>query len=106
MSARLPAAEAAALLREIVAGERVLRLRDPGRPWVRIAVGDCAVEAGDAQVVFFADSAALDHVVAMNLADGRGGAFGDWLLNDGSNPLDLLEDSERIELEHRLHEAG
>ncbi|GMV02195.1 MAG: hypothetical protein KJZ98_11050 [Burkholderiaceae bacterium] len=105
MSARLPAAEAAALLREIVAGQRGLRLRDARRPWVRIAVGECPVLAGDAQLVFFADSAALDHVVALSLPDGRGGAFADWLLNDGLNPLDLLDDAERVELEHRLNEA-
>ncbi|MCO5107697.1 MAG: hypothetical protein M9907_11510 [Burkholderiaceae bacterium] len=106
MSSRITAAEAAALLREILAGERGLRLRDAKRPWVRIAVGECAVTAGDAQVVFFADSASLDHVATMRVADGRAGAFADWLLHDGLNPLDLLDESERIELEHRLHEAG
>jgi hypothetical protein len=105
MNARVSAAEAAALLREIVAGERGLRLRDARRPWVRIAVGECPVSAGDAQLVFFADSAALDHVVALSLPDGRGGAFADWLLNDGLNPLDLLDDAERVELEHCLNEA-
>jgi hypothetical protein len=56
--------------------------------------------------VFFADSASLDHVAAMRLADGRSGAFADWLVNDGLNPLDLLDDTERVELEHRLHEAN
>ena len=106
MSDRLTAVEAAALLKEILAGARGLRLRDAKRPWVRIAVGECAVTAGDAQIVFFADSASLDHVAAMRLADGRGGAFADWLLHDGTNPLDLLDESERIELEHRLHEAN
>ena len=106
MNPRLTAAAAAALLREVLAGARALRLRDAKRPWTRIAVGECPVVAGDAQVVFFADSASLDHVAAMRLADGRGGAFADWLLNDGLNPLDLLDDTERVELEHRLHEAN
>jgi len=106
MSSRLTAADAAALLKEILAGARGLRLRDAKRPWVRIAVGECPVAAGDAQLVFFADSASLDHVAAMRLADGRHGAYADWLLNDGLNPLDLLDETERIELEHRLHEAN
>ena len=106
MNPRLTAAAAAALLREVLAGARALRLRDAKRPWTRIAVGECPVVAGDAQVVFFADSASLDHVAAMRLADGRSGAFADWLVNDGLNPLDLLDDTERVELEHRLHEAN
>ncbi|RPH65504.1 MAG: hypothetical protein EHM83_06235 [Burkholderiales bacterium] len=105
MNSRLTAADAAALLREILAEARELRLRDARRPWVRIAVGECAVLAGDAQVAFFADSASLDHVAAMRLADGREGAFADWLSHDGVNPLDLLDEAERTELEHRLHAA-
>ncbi len=102
---RLSAAEAAALLRDIAGGQRTIRLRDPRRPWVQIAVGECEIVAGDAQLVFFADCATLDHLVGARLVDGRNGAYGDWLVGDGVNPLDLLDESERIELEQRLHEA-
>lgn len=105
MSVPLGAEEAAALLREIVDGKRALRLRDPGRPWVQIAVGECVVYAGGDELVFFADSSTLDHLVVARLADGRCGRFEDWLMSDGANPLDLLDDGERHEIEQRLHQA-
>ncbi len=105
MSGRLGAEEAAALLREIVEGKRALRLLDARRPWVQIAVGECAVDAGGAQLVFFSDSATLDRLVSARLADGRVGRFEDWLMADGSNPLDLLDDGERHEIEQQLHAA-
>ena len=105
MSERLDAAETVALLREIVDGRRSLRLRDARRPWVQIAVGECTVDAGGAELVFFADSATLDHLVAVRLSDGRRGRFEDWLLVDGANPLDLLDDGERHEIEQQLHQA-
>lgn len=105
MSANVSAAESAALLREIVDGARELRLHDPRRPWVQIAVGECAIVAGDAQLVFYADSATLDHVVRVRLADGRGSSFTDWMREGEENPLDLLDEGERFELEQRLHQA-
>jgi len=105
MSRRLDAAETAALLREIVDGKRTMRLRDARRPWVQIAVGECVVEADGVELVFFADNATLDHLVAARLPDGRRGRFEDWLMDDGANPLDLLDDGERHEIEQQLHEA-
>jgi len=105
MTGRLDAAETVALLREIVDGKRALRLRDARRPWVQIAVGECTVDAGGVELVFFADSATLDHLVAARAPDGRRGCFEDWLMNDGANPLDLLDDGERHEIEQQLHEA-
>ncbi len=105
VSARLEAAEAASLLREIVDGKRALRLRDARRPWVQIAVGECAVDADGVEFVFFADSATLDHLVSARLPDGRRGGFEDWLMNDGANPLDLVDDGERHEIEQQLHAA-
>jgi len=105
MTERLDAAETAALLREIADGRRTLRLRDARRPWVQIAVGECTVDAGGVELVFFADSATLDHLVAARAPDGRRGRFEDWLMNDGANPLDLLDDGERHEIEQQLHEA-
>ncbi len=106
MNPRLTAAAAAALLRRSSPERTRCGCAMRSASWTRIAVGECPVVAGDAQVVFFADSASLDHVAAMRLADGRSGAFADWLVNDGLNPLDLLDDTERVELEHRLHEAN
>jgi len=98
----LPAAEAASLLRAIVAGE--LGLRPTGRrPFVSVAVGEWGVVAGDAEIVFFVDSASLDHVVRITAADGRQAGFGDWLQHDGENPLELIDDSERLELERLLY---
>jgi len=105
VSERLDAAETATLLREVVDGKRALRLRDARRPWVQIAVGECAVDAGGVEFVFFADCATLDYLVAARLPGGRRGGFEDWLMNDGANPLDLLDDGERHEIEQQLHEA-
>lgn len=105
MSAKVSAVESAAVLREIVDGARELRLRDPRRPWLQIAVGECAFVAGDAELVFYADSATLDHVARVHLADGRGASFTDWMRDGEENPLDLLDEGERFELEQRLHQA-
>ncbi len=99
------AAETADLLREILAGQRELSLCDAKRPWLQIAVGECALMAGDAQLVLYADSATLDHVVGVRMSNGRSGSFVEWLANDGHNPLALLDEDERLELEYRLHGA-
>lgn len=98
----LPAGEAAALLRAILAGEHGLRLTGR-RPFVSVAVGEWGVAAGDAEIVFFVDSASLDHVVRVRMADGRQAGFGDWLEHDGHNPLELIDENERLELERLLY---
>ncbi|MCM5570239.1 hypothetical protein M6I34_06940 [Burkholderiaceae bacterium FT117] len=103
-AAHLPAAQAAAVLRELVEGARPLRLAAGGRPFVTVAVGEWLVLAGDAEIVFFVDSASLDHVARMRLADGREAGFVEWLGRDGCNPLALIDEGERLELEQRLHE--
>ncbi len=105
MSTRFTAAQAAVLLREIVAGGRTIRLREARRPWVQVAVGECEFVAGDARLSFFADSATLDHLSFVRLEDGRSATFTDWLGSEGVNPLDLLDEGERLALEHRLHDA-
>jgi hypothetical protein len=100
----LPAAEAAAVIRELLAGTRALRRAGTGRPLVSVAVGEWAVEAGDATVVFFIDSASIDHVARIRLSDGREAGFTEWLSCDGRNPLELIDEGELAELEQRLHE--
>jgi len=104
VSSHLPAAEAAVVIRELLAGTRAMRRAGTGRPLVSVAVGEWAVEAGDATIVFFVDSASLDHVARIRLSDGREAGFADWLSRDGGNPLELLDDAELVELEQRLHE--
>jgi len=104
VAGHLAVAEAAALIRELLAGTRALRRAGTGRPLVLVAVGEWAVEAGDATIVFFVDSASLDHVARVRLSDGREAGFTDWLSRDGSNPLELLDEGELAELEQRLHE--
>ena len=99
-------ADAAAILREIADGRRGLRLLDPRRPWVQVAVGEVSYQAGDCRIVFFSDSATLDHVVSLATEGGESIGFEQWLMRDGSNPVDLLDDSDRLALEQRLAEAG
>jgi len=100
----LPAADAAKVLREILAGARAARPVDTRRSFVSVAVGEWAVRAGDADLVFFVDSASLDHLARMRLADGREAGFVDWLARDGENPLRLIDEGEQLELEHLLRE--
>jgi len=104
-SARLSCSQAAALLRQIIDGRLALRLKNPRRPWVQVAVGECEMVAGDTEFVFFADSATLDHLVRASGPSGAPGEFGQWLA-EGGNPVDLLDDGERLELEHILNQAS
>ena len=100
----LPAADAAAVLRELIGGARPLQRAGAGRPLVSVAVGEWSVRAGDATIVFFVDSASLDHVARMRHDDGREAGFTDWLSRDGCNPIELIDEAERLELEQRLHD--
>ena len=106
VAAHLPAADAAVLLRELLDGAREARVVPGCRSLVSVAVGEWTVNAGDAELVFFIDSASLDHLVRMRSGDGRQGGFADWLARDGCNPLDLLDDDERLALEMRLRETN
>jgi hypothetical protein len=100
------AAEAAAVLRDVVDGRRPLRLKDPRRPWAQVAVGEVGFVAGDADLVFFSDSASLDHLASIRVAAARPTSFEDWLRAESSNPVDLLDDGERHALEQMLFAAA
>ena len=102
----MTAAEAAAVLREVVDGRRALRLTDARRPWIGPAVGEVAFVAGYCELVFFADSASLDHLASITPAGGARRTFEQWLAGEGTNPVDLLDEGERGELEQRLYEAA
>ncbi|MEK9776704.1 MAG: hypothetical protein VW339_11280 [Quisquiliibacterium sp.] len=104
MSAELSSAQVATLLRELLSAIRPLRLADR-RGWVQVAVGPVRFESDGIELVFFSDSATLDHLVSIQMPDGARAGFADWLTADGNNPVDLLDDSERHELEQRLLEA-
>jgi hypothetical protein len=101
----MTAPEAADLLREIADGRRPLAPADPHRPWQRVAVGEVGFRAGDCALVFFSDCASLDHLVSLTPAGGETTAFAHWLVRDGLNPVDLLDEGERGALERRLFEA-
>ena len=101
----MKSAAVAALLRELLSAIRPLRLADR-RPWVQVAVGEVRFESDGIELVFFSDSATLDHLVSLRVPDGTRAGFTDWLASDGNNPIDLLDDSERLELEQRLLEAS
>ena len=100
------AKDAAAILREVIEGRRQLRALDPRRHWVQVAVGEVGYDAGGCELVFYADSASLDHLASLAPAGGERTGFSQWLMRDGVNPLDLLDESERLELEQLLVEKG
>ncbi len=102
----MTAAEVAEVLRELIDAKRPIRLVDPRRPWVQVAVGEVAFKSGELVLVLFADSASLDHVVSVEGAGGEKTSFADWLRRDGSNPVALLDDSERVALEQVLTETS
>ena len=101
----LRAADVATLLREVLDGARPLRVSRSGRRWLEVAVGEVTVVAGDAELTFFADSACVDHLVRVVQQGEARGDFAGWLRADGVNPIDLLTDQERVELERLLQEA-
>jgi hypothetical protein len=100
----MTSAQAASLLREVLSAIRPLRLADR-RSWIQVAVGEVRFESEGIELVFYSDSATLDHLVSLRMPDGSRAGFTDWLASDGNNPVDLLDDSERHELEQRLLEA-
>ena len=67
----MTAAEVAEVLRELIDAKRPIRLVDPRRPWVQVAVGEVAFQSGDLTLVMYADSASLDHVVSVERASGE-----------------------------------
>jgi hypothetical protein len=102
----MTAAQVAEVLRELIDAKRPIRLVDPRRPWVQVAVGEVAFQSGDLGLVFYADSASLDHVVSVQRAGGEKTGFADWLRREGADPVALLDDSERVALEQVLTETS
>lgn len=99
------AAEAATVLREILAGIRPLSPVDPRRIWSMTAFGPVAVMADGWGCVFQAQDGSLDRLDAIRSADGREGHWTRWLAVGSDNPLHLLDDGEQQELEIRLREC-
>ncbi|MFP5405560.1 MAG: hypothetical protein ACLGHY_04220 [Gammaproteobacteria bacterium] len=104
-AAHLPAAEAAAVLREVLEGTRSAQPAGAQRALISVAVGEWTVLAGDVEIVFFINNASLDYISRMRGPHERQAGFTDWLARDGSNPLDLLDEDERLALETRLRNA-
>ena len=102
----LPAADAAAVLREVMEGTCAVRPAAGARGLISVAVGEWKALAGDAEITFFITHASLDYLFHMRDAGGREASFTDWLARDGANPLDLLDDDERLALELRLRDAS
>ncbi len=102
----IDAAQVAAVLRELIDGKREIRLADPRRPWVQVAVGEVVFVSGDLTLVLYADSASLEHVVSARPAGGETSTYEQWLMRDGGNPIELLDDSERVALEQVLTQTA
>ena len=105
-ASHLPAEEAAAVLREVLEGRRATRPGGARRALMSVAVGEWSVLAGDAEVVFFVSNGSLDYISRMQFSDHREAGFTDWIAHEESNPLDLLDEGERLALEQQLHGAG
>ena len=101
----MTATEVAEVLRELIDAKRPIRLVDPRRPWVQVAVGEVAFECGDLTLVMYADSASLDHVVSVRRASGELTGYAEWITREGADPVELLDDSERVALEQLLTET-
>jgi hypothetical protein len=102
----LSAAEVAAILREALSRVRPLQVARGSRNWLQVAVGEVTVIAGDVELTFFADNACVDHLVRVARHGAAQGDFSGWMRTDGTNPVDLLTEQGRIELESLLQEAG
>ena len=98
-------AEAATVLREILAGIRPLSPVDPRRVWSMTAVGPVALMADGWRCVFHADDGSLDRLDSIRSADGREGHWTRWLAEGSDNPLHLLDAGEQQELEIHLREC-
>ena len=105
MALEVSPAEAATVLREILAGIRPLKPVDPRRIWSMTAVGPVAVMADGWRCVFQADDGSLDRLDAIRAGDGREGHWTRWLSQGSDNPLHLLDSAEQQELELRLREC-
>jgi hypothetical protein len=95
-------AEAASVLREILAGIRPLAPLDPRRSWSTTAWGPFTVLADGWRCVFHVEDGSIDRLDAIRSADGREGSWTRWFTDGNENPLMLLDDGERQELEIRL----
>ena len=95
-------AEAATVLREILAGIRPLTPVDPRRSWSTTACGPFAVLADGWRCVFHAEDGSLDRLDSIRSSEGRTGHWTRWLADGEDNPLTLLDDGEQQELELRL----
>ncbi|MCL4747443.1 MAG: hypothetical protein KJZ83_18810 [Burkholderiaceae bacterium] len=102
----IDAGQLAAVLRDLIDGKREIRLKDPRRPWVQVAVGEVAFVSGDLTLVLYADCASLEHVVSAQPAGGEASTYEHWLMRDGANPVELLDDSERVALEQVLTQTA
>jgi hypothetical protein len=98
--------EAAVVLREILAAIRPLTPVDPRRVWAMTAFGPVGVKAeGGWRCVFHAEDGALERLESIRAPDGREGHWTRWFTAGHDNPLLLLDEGERQELEIRLRDC-
>ena len=97
--------EAAVVLREILAGIRPLVPVDARRVWAMTAFGPVGVFADGWRCVFHAEDGSLDRLESIRAPDGREGHWTRWFTTGHDNPLLLLDEGERQELEIRLREC-
>jgi hypothetical protein len=98
--------EAAVVLREILAAIRPLAPVDPRRVWAMTAFGPVGVKAeGGWRCVFHAEDGSLERLESIRAPDGREGHWTRWFAAGHDNPLLLLDEGERQELEIRLRDC-
>jgi len=104
-SADVAPAEAAVILREILAGIRRIVPVDPRRVWHMTAFGPVGVIADGWRCVFHAEDGSLDRLESVRAPDGRQAHWTRWFAAGSENPLQLLDEGEQQELEIRLREC-
>ena len=98
-------AEAATVLREILAGVRPAVPVDPRRVWAMTAWGPVGILAEGWRCVFHAEDGSLDRLESIRAPDGREGHWTRWFAAGHDNPLLLLDEGEQQELEIRLRDC-
>ena len=98
----IPGEEIAELLRQAI--RREVRIAAIAKSWQDVYAGDVTLRIGAYEVVIFNDCDELDYVDSATAPDGRHGDFDLWWQTQ-TEPVSLLTEEERMQLEYRLETA-
>ncbi len=98
----IPGEEIAELFRRAI--RREVKIVAPGQSWNDVYAGNVTLRIGEYEVVIFNDCDELDYVDSATAPDGRRGDFDHWWQTQ-TEPVSLLTEEERMQLEYRLESA-